>query len=140
MEDDCEIQPMTRGFEQAMIKAVSELPWDIIYFGHRLEIEPGEEPPLARRDGPIMCAHMYAVNRSVLSSLFGFLELVVQRPAGHPERGSQDHDGALKTFRAQNEDVVTLIASPSVAQQRSSPKRHSRPMVRSACGSAANGW
>ena len=52
--------------------------------------------------------------------LLRFLEELQQRPPGHPDGGPMHLDGAYSTFRAQNPDVVTLIASPNLGWQRSS--------------------
>ena len=54
-------------------------------------------------------------NRPVL-----FMEELQQRPPGHPDGGPMHIDGAYSTFRVQNPDVVTLIASPNLGWQRSS--------------------
>jgi glycosyl transferase family 25 len=67
-----------------------------------------------------MTAHAYAVNGNVLPRLVKHLEKVMRRPSGHPEGGRQHYDGALSTFRAQNEDIKTVIVAPSVGRQRSS--------------------
>jgi len=67
-----------------------------------------------------MTAHFYAVNGRILDRLLRFLEELQHRPLGHPDGGPMHLDGAYSTFRAQNPDVVTLIASPNLGWQRSS--------------------
>ena len=120
MEDDCEFKPAIPGFEHEIVRTLSESPWDIVYLGYWEEANFSGSTTLVRTHLPIMCAHLYAVNGTILDRIVGFLEDVMQRPDGHPAGGPQHYDGALTMFRQQNKDVVTLIAEPSLAGQRSS--------------------
>jgi glycosyl transferase, family 25 len=120
MEDDCEFASTTEEFEHETVRTLRESRWDIVHLGHCEKPEISGAPVLTRWDRPTMGAHLYAVNRSALGRLVSFLEQVTQRPDGHPEGGPQHYDGALTMFRAQNKDLLTLIAAPSVAGQRSS--------------------
>lgn len=60
------------------------------------------------------------MNSVIFESLIAFLEKLQQRPPGHPDGGPMQIDGAYTTFRLQNPDVVTLIASPNLGLQQSS--------------------
>jgi glycosyl transferase, family 25 len=120
IEDDCEFAPITEEFEHETVRTLRESPWDIVHLGHYEKPEVSGPPTLIPWDRPTMGAHLYAVNLSALGRLVNFLEQVMQRPNGHPEGGPQHYDGALTMFRAQNKDLVTLIAAPSIAGQRSS--------------------
>jgi len=120
MEDDCEFASTTEEFEPQMVRTLQASAWDIVHLGHCEKPEVSGPPTLIRWDRPTMGAHLYAVNLSALGRLINFLEQVMQRPDGHPEGGPQHYDGALTMFRAQNKDLVTLIAAPSIAGQRSS--------------------
>ena len=120
MEDDCEFAPTTEAFELETVRTRRESLWDIVYLGHFEKPEVSCPPTLIRWHRPLMSSHLYAVNQSALGRLVNFLEQVIQRPEGHPEDGPQHYDGALTMFRAQNQDLVTLIAAASIARQRSS--------------------
>lgn len=120
LEDDCEFKPALVEFQQDIVRILSETPWDIVYLGHAARPLASGTPTLTPWQGPLMLAHLYAVNHTILDRLIAFLEQVMQRPEGHPDGGPQHYDGALTMFRAQNKDVITLIAAPNLAGQRSS--------------------
>lgn len=119
IEDDCCFTPelINRQAEVAALLANDE--WDIVHLGHVQSPEPSDSL-FVRWDDPVMTTHLYAVNHTILQRLVEFLELVMSRPNGHPNGGPQHYDGALCTFRAQNPDVRTFLASPTLATQRSS--------------------
>ena len=120
LEDDCEFASELIDSHAQIVSVLSKTPWDLLYLGHASQ--PPTFKPLVRIPShePLMLAHLYAVNRTILDRLVTFLEQVMQRPAGHPDGGPQFFDGALNMFRALNKDVATLIAAPSLASQRSS--------------------
>ncbi|HVA69265.1 MAG TPA: glycosyltransferase family 25 protein [Candidatus Binataceae bacterium] len=119
-EDDCEFAPALADSQGRIVQALAGQHWDIVYLGHVEPVAPNGAFSLIRWTEPLMTAHLYAVNRSILDRLVAFLELVERRPEGHLLGGPQHYDGALSMFRAQNPDVVTLIAAPNMAFQRSS--------------------
>lgn len=120
IEDDCEFAPIAEEFEHKIARTLRESPWDIVHLGHCEKPEVSGPPTLIRWDRPTRGAHLYAVELSALGPLVNYLGQVIQRPNGHPEGGPQHYDGALTMFRAQNKDLVTLIAAPSIAGQRGS--------------------
>jgi hypothetical protein len=63
---------------------------------------------------------MYGVHRSALAPLVEYLEGCLVRPPGDPVGGPMHVDGALTMFRAAHPELITLIAQPSLAGQRSS--------------------
>lgn len=119
-EDDCEFAPALAQSQVRIVQALAGQRWDIVYLGHAEPIAPDGAFSLIHWTEPLMTTHLYAVNRSILDRLVAFLELVEHRPEGHLLGGPQHYDGALSMFRAQNPDVITLIASPNMAFQRSS--------------------
>lgn len=117
LEDDCGFGP---AFPAVFRAAMMDDRWDICYFGH-------EEPPCERGllvewepDRKVILAHCYAVRGRVLSILCPYLETMLLRSPGHPAGGPMSPDGALSWFRAHHPDVVTFLAMPSSAVQRSS--------------------
>lgn len=93
--------------------------WQLAYPGHAQPPLPG---PLRwqRSDAPLVCAHCYAVQGDALPTLIDHLEACLTRPSGHPLGSPMHYDGALTVLRAARPDLVTLLASQSVAGQRSS--------------------
>lgn len=120
LEDDLEISPKFRTDQAKIIEQLCQQDWDFAYFGHVEEV--GEKSPVALVpfSDAMMTTHFYAVNGKIFDSLLEFLEALQHRPAGHPDCGPMHLDGAYSTFRAQNPDVIALIASPNLGWQRSS--------------------
>ena len=122
LEDDLDFSPSLPSFEAELIRQISSQPWDFLYLGH-LEMQSVLDTgrlQLVPWSAGLRTTHFYAVNRSVLARLVAFLEQVMSRPDGHPLGGPQHIDGAYSMFRAQNPDVITLIANPVLGAQRSS--------------------
>ena len=71
-------------------------------------------------DQTIKQTHCYAVAGNVLSRLPGYLEAITLRSAGSPEGGPMSIDAGFSWFRRHNPDVLTVLAAPSLAYQRSS--------------------
>jgi hypothetical protein len=121
-EDDVTFSPLLRERADDLVRGLVEREWDFFYLGHLLRLERVTTTALglAEWSGPILLAHAYAVHGRVLPRLVAFLEAALTRPAGSLEGGPMFPDGALNFFRAANPDVRTLVASPSLASQRSS--------------------
>ena len=120
LEDDCDFAPEFVKQQYRLTQALSETAWDILYLGHRERVDSNGSISLLAWSRPLMTAHAYAVDGVVLPRLVKHLEKVMDRPRGHPEGGRQHYDGALSTFRSQNEEIRTVIVVPSLATQRSS--------------------
>ena len=119
-EDDCEILPRDR---QRIVEAALELPgssWGFLHLGHIEPLPDENTPRLIQFTGPLQTLHCYAVHRSVLAALIEYLEGCLVRPEGDPYGGPMDVDGALTMFRGHHPEIVTLVAQPSLARQRSS--------------------
>jgi len=120
MEDDLRILEQFRTEQEVLVEKLRRTDWDFVYFGH---IEKTEETSTAKLEpfsGPLQSTHFYGVNGKTFDRLISFLEELQQRPSGHPDGGPMHIDGAYSTFRGQNPDVITLIASPNMGWQRSS--------------------
>jgi glycosyl transferase, family 25 len=120
VEDDLKISEKFRTDQAVIVEQLCQQDWDFVYFGHVEEV--GEKSPVALMpfSKGVMTTHFYAVNGRIFDRLLGFLEELQQRPPGHPDGGPMHLDGAYSTFRAQNPDVVTLIACPNLGWQKSS--------------------
>ena len=142
LEDDCEFAPDFAGRQAEMASLLESTPWAIAYLGH-VESIPG--PPRLIPYGPnanIITAHCYAVAGDVLPRLSAYLEAMTLRAVGSSEGGPMHLDGAFNWFRRHNPDVLTVLAAPSLAHQRSSrsdlaPSWFDRmPVLRDAVGTA----
>lgn len=120
LEDDATLETRFREDQETLVEQLQASPWGFVYLGHVLNEPAAGRTMLRPYTGAIMLSHAYAVNAPILDRLIAFLETIRKRPTGHPEGGPMPFDGAVSTFRAGNPDVLTLVASPSVASQRSS--------------------
>jgi glycosyl transferase family 25 len=120
VEDDLEISPKLTTHQAVIVEQLSQQDWDFVYFGHLEEVEPKSPVALVPFSGKMRTTHFYAVNGRIFDRLLRFLEELQQRPPGHPDGGPMHLDAAYSTFRDQNPDVVTLIASPNLGWQRTS--------------------
>jgi len=120
MEDDLTINKSWQSQSQGLISELENTKWDIVYFGHELHIGQTTETAFIEFNESILLAHFYAVHSRVFTRLIDFLELVASREAGDPLGGPMHVDGAISTFRQQNADVTTLVATSSFGGQRPS--------------------
>ena len=118
LEDDVMFGAEMRG-AAALADALRGDAWQLAYPGH---VQPAEPGPLRwiATDAPLVCAHCYAVHGDALPTLIDHLEACLARPAGHPDGGPMHFDGALTMLRQARPELVTLLASRSLAGQRSS--------------------
>jgi glycosyl transferase, family 25 len=131
MEDDVGFSPSFVKYQSPILAELTRLNWDFLYLGHVLPSLPVPKPTRLSAPGSfvdwqittvgLQTTHCLAINGQILPRLVEFLEELLTRPAGHPQGGPMHVDGAYSTFRAQNPDIVTLIAQPCLAVQCSSP-------------------
>jgi glycosyl transferase, family 25 len=141
-EDDCEFVPDFFDRQAACAGWLESTAWDMAYLGHNEAISGPAGPARWDPDAGIALAHCYVVTGDVLSRLPGYLERMMLRPPGSPNGGPMALDGAYNWFRRENPDLVTMLASPSLAFQRSSrsdlsPKWFDQVPVLSALASKA---
>jgi glycosyl transferase family 25 len=120
-EDDATISDRFALDEEKLVEQLRSHEWGIAYFGHGLEdvdVRPAELKLHTQGGAPHL--HFYAVNGKYISRLVEFMDMMLQRPAGHPDGGPMSPDGALNVFLIQNPDVPCYVTSPSLAAQRSS--------------------
>jgi hypothetical protein len=120
MEDDCEILPRNVARLEAMLDELKDRAWGFAYLGHIVPMAAGSEAGWQEYAGPVQTTHLYAIHRSALPGVVDYLEACLTRPGGHPVGGPMPVDGALTMYRAAHPEVVTLMAQPVVAGQRSS--------------------
>ncbi len=121
LEDDLAIAPDLQAHAPRFVERLRSAPWDIVYFGHPLELPaPPGGPALVPAPRTFEMLHFAGYSRRVLPRLVEFLEQVLARPPGHPDGGPMHVDGAVSTFWSRHADVIALVAAPSQGWQRSS--------------------
>ena len=120
MEDDLSIDERFIDRQALLVEQLQQTQWDFAYFGHVETLPAESSAPFQTYSGPVLLTHFYAVNARSFDRLIAFMEVLQQRPDGHPDGGPMYIDGAYSFFRDRNPDVVTLLASPSLGWQRSS--------------------
>jgi glycosyl transferase, family 25 len=120
MEDDLSFHPRFSEHAETLVRELDAIPWGFAYFGHRVETDLAGRPTFRAFRDPLQTTHFYAVSQRILEPLIEFLHTVARRPPGHPEGGPMHVDGAYNMFRARHPNVITVIATPSLGQQRSS--------------------
>jgi len=93
--------------------------WHLAYPGHALAARPGPLRWLTAAE-PLVCAHCYAVHGQAIDTVIDHLEACLARPVGHALGSPMHYDGALTLLRRQHPELITLLASRSLAGQRAS--------------------
>lgn len=124
LEDDLAVSKYFKENEARLVEQLQQIDWAFVYFGHVLDpdikIETKPVVTLKPFSENIKTTHFYGVNGKILGRLVDFLEEVQRRPPGHPDGGPMHVDGAFSTFRKQNPDLITVVATPSIGGQRRS--------------------
>lgn len=119
LEDDLQLSRRLGLFEPMVVERLEQGDWDLVYLGHNVDLSDAP-PRLVPYADPLVQTHFIGYHSRVFDHLIAFLEDILRRPPGHPDGGPMHYDGALSTFRANNPDVVTLLAAPILGWQRSS--------------------
>jgi len=121
LEDDADFAP---GPHCAEVQARLELEdWDIFYGGYRLDAVPPSRLACVRLPSTqrVETTHFIAFRgQELISSLVGYMEAQLRRPAGDPQGGPMDVDGTYSWFRREHGHYTTLLAAPPIAYQRAS--------------------
>jgi glycosyl transferase family 25 len=120
VEDDLAINPRFSAQQASLVNSLKQQPnWGVCYLGHQIELPPSDDNFVPYSDW-IGQTHFLAFQAPIIERMIQFLETLLTRPAGDPEGGPMDVDGAYSTYRLQNLEVLTLMANPSFGNQRSS--------------------
>jgi glycosyl transferase, family 25 len=128
LEDDVNFARNFSRLGEPVKQALQSTAWDVFYGGHEV-VAPAtvasadfvaEGLRRAPHDMPILLAHFVAFRGNTIPRLVDYLNLMLNRPAGHPEGGPMDVDGAYNWFRKSHPDAVTLLADPQLGFQRAS--------------------
>jgi hypothetical protein len=120
MEDDCEVLPKNLGRIAGVAAELEGREWGFVHLGHVVPLPEEVAPGLIEFDEPVQTTHLYGVHRRVIGPLVEYLEACLVRAPGDPAGGPMHVDGAFTMFRAAHPGVLTLLAQPNMAVQRSS--------------------
>lgn len=124
MEDDLQFRSDFCAYEDVVLEELISQNWDMVQFGYCADWAESEAkfsyPILKPFDGEVIGSHFYAINGKMLQPMIDFFELLLSRPAGHPDGGPMSPDGALNLIRWQYPEVNRLLAMPVLGTQRSS--------------------
>ena len=120
MEDDIAFVTDTNSIASEAFHELDQVNWGFLYLGHEHKSYDSPEKRLERITEPVPGKYFYAINSTIFDRFLEFLELVLERPPGHPDGGPMYYDGALSTFLMQNRDINTFVVVPSLGYQRSS--------------------
>ena len=106
----------------SILATIETMDWQFINLSYMPHFYPSVDAGVVRV-GPhvgrleafdLLCAHFYAVHRSVLPDLIAFLEDILENGPRRP------HDGALNDFR-RDRGYYPLVALPNLGEQMPSP-------------------
>lgn len=126
LEDDCDFVASAGGRFPGLLDRLDAEGLGLFYGGYELpEGDAGlalSGPDLVRAPPAltIRLAHCLGFGAAAIEALPDFLTAMLQRPAGSPEGGPMDVDGAYNWFRQAYPECPTHLAVPPVAFQRPS--------------------
>jgi len=119
-EDDVFFRPPAEGEVDRILSALSEVEWDIVYFGYLSPSDRGLSGPLFKDPPLTIGGHFYAVNGPFISRMREYMDQCEMRPVGHPDGGPMGRDGAYNHIRLISPDIRVYLAVPNLARQKSS--------------------
>jgi hypothetical protein len=126
LEDDCSFTSGVAARLRAINSELNNADWSFFYGGY---VFYGAEPPPGApgreivevaAEQPLGLTHCVAIRGEALRGLPAYLRAMLARPAGHPDGGVMDVDGAYCWYRRQHPQYRTFVATPPFAYQRSS--------------------
>lgn len=121
-EDDLHLNDLPPATVAAVLSDLKTTDWSIAALGY---LEPYEPPTdhtgLSDWTTGTRGTQFWAIQgKDAIKGFHDYLELVRQRPPGHPKGGSMFFDGAFNMVRTQVPGITFRIATPSLAGQRAS--------------------
>lgn len=120
LEDDVFFNEPQPGQIDAIINAMREKSWDIIYFGY---LKPDGVPlngPLAGWSGGTIGGHFYGMNQPFMEKMLAFMDSFGKAELGMDSTNPSFRDGAFNLYFERNPDLKRFLVAPSLARQRSS--------------------
>ncbi|MES2497679.1 MAG: LPS biosynthesis glycosyltransferase [Pseudomonadota bacterium] len=133
LEDDCDMVRAIGERLPALLDRLDQAGFGFFYGGHEL---PEGSGALDLASGPLLrvppelnirLAHFLGFGPEAIDGLPAFLTAMLARPAGSPEGGPMDVDGAYNWYRRARPELATWIAVPPLGHQRPSRTDISAP-------------
>jgi glycosyl transferase family 25 len=120
LEDDVTFREVPERFVRSLIAHLSEIAWDVVYFGYLIPSDDSLEGPLHPWPKDVLGAHFYAVNGPFINTMRKYMHECELRPRDHPDGGPMTADGAYNHVRYVIEGIRVFLAVPNLAHQRNS--------------------
>ncbi|MFQ5562360.1 MAG: hypothetical protein ACE5FO_02210 [Parvularculaceae bacterium] len=120
LEDDVFFNEPHPGQIDAIINAIRERSWDIIYFGYLKPDDVSLNGPLARWTGGTIGGHFYGMNRPYMEKMLAFMDSFGKAELGMETTNPSFRDGAFNLYFERNPELNRFLVAPSLARQRSS--------------------
>lgn len=122
LEDDADLAPNVERILPVVLDELRGTRWSIFYGFAGPALPAGRDATLSRADpdAPIRLTHCLGFSADAAPQVVSYLEAMLARPAGSPEGGPMDVDGAYSWFRRAHPEAETWCTSPDLAVQRPS--------------------
>lgn len=124
LEDDCNFSPGIQEQLELSHGYLQTEEWALFYGGTLAVsgLRDGPTPGLKLVPPPegLLGSHCIGVQGQVAADIVAYMEAMLHRPGGHPDGGPMHVDGAYSWFRRAHGGLITVLAVPEVAYQRSS--------------------
>ena len=119
-EDDVSFRDVGDDCITQIIACLSDKDWDLIYFGYNSPLDQALVGPLIPWTSITIGTHFYAVNGRFMNRMLEYMRDSEAGPTGDSEHGPTSADGIYNRVRLRYPDIRVLLATPSLAFQRSS--------------------
>lgn len=120
LEDDLEIPSDFAERAPAILEALQQKDWSVFYGGYEGAAFDGgafvDVPPTTG----LKTTHFICVNKSTITKIVEYFEVMRRRPGGDPKGGPMHVDGAYSWFRKDHPELAVYAANPPIGDQRSS--------------------
>ncbi len=121
-EDDADLAPTIERILPVALDQLRSTNWSIFYGFAGPALPTGRDVSLQRADptATIRLTHCLGFSSDAAPQVVSYLDAMLARPAGSPEGGPMDVDGAYSWFRRAHPGAETWCTSPDLAVQRPS--------------------
>lgn len=121
LQDDCNFSRYFLKNQDAILQELATTEWDFAYLGHGQTL-PKASTYFVKGDPKerIMLTHCCAYHSRVIPRLVQLIGEATQRSRGDSRGGPMYFDAFMNFFRSRNPEVITVMASPSLAWQQAS--------------------
>lgn len=122
-EDDLDFSTHFVSRSEKVLLSLNQNNWEIFYGDYRLYenlVSDENAAKVVTSIYPLGTTNFLGLKSVVIKPIIDYFELILSRPAGHPQGGPMHVDGAYNCFRKDFPTFNTIIATPALGFQRSS--------------------